>query len=103
MKDLYRKSESYIDHSIPSQHKLTYSLCLMHSIVNEMHRYGSLCWNFPPSYTTSDFISSLYAVKSICQKKQELDDFQCNIDKEEIEKELNHETIDYAGLRYLIG
>ena len=75
----------------------------MHSIINEMHKYGSLCWNFPPSYSTSDFIGSIFAVKSICQKKDQLHDFHCNLDIEEVEKQLNSSEIDYAGLRYLIG
>ena len=82
MQDLYKKTETYIDHSIYSQHKLSYSLCLMHSIINEMQKYGSLCWNFPPSYSIGDFIGSIFAVKSICQKKEQLSDFQCNLDME---------------------
>lgn len=63
MKGLYKKSELYIDHGNPVQHKLTYSLCLMHSLINEMQKYGTFCWNFPPSFTTDDFIGSLFAIK----------------------------------------
>jgi hypothetical protein len=49
-----------------------------------MQKYGNLCWNFPPIYTTSDFIGSIFAVKAICQKKEQIEDFQCNIEREQI-------------------
>lgn len=56
----------------------------MHSIINEMSKYGSLCWNFPPSYTTSDFLGCILAIKSICFKQNQIEDYHCNLDTEQI-------------------
>lgn len=50
-----------------------------------MQKYGSLCWNFPHTFTTSDYMGSLMVIKSVCSGFKD-EEYQCNIDREEIQK-----------------
>lgn len=87
----------------------------MHSIVNEMQKYGSICWNFTPSYSLNDFMSSIFVLRAICHKREQLEDYACNIDMDYIEKDIDRikqneqeegnkeQSVDFVGLRYIIG
>lgn len=52
----------------------------MHSLVNEMQQFGHFCWNFPTTYTTDDFLSSLLVIKNAQFDKNSLQYLQCNIE-----------------------
>lgn len=102
IRGLYLKSQNYINHEDLNEHRLTYSLCLMHGIINEMKRFGSLCWNFGNVFTSSDFMGCLMVIKSVCSGFKS-EEYQCNIDVDQIEKLNGVNQINFEKLRYLIG
>ena len=50
MKYLFSRSQTIINYSQSDEKKVAYSLCLLHSMINEMLKYKPFGWNL--NYST---------------------------------------------------
>ena len=103
MKYLINRSQTIINYSLPSERKIAFSLCLLHSIINEMLNYKPLGWNLQYDFNTADFINALTVLKELTGGSNNLKKYECNLDFDDLEEMIKEEEIDFAGLKYLIG
>ena len=63
MKYLFSRSQTIINYSQSDEKKVAYSLCLLHSMINEMLKYKPFGWNLNYDFNTGDFLNALLALK----------------------------------------
>lgn len=68
----------------PDHKKLGYSLCLFHSVINELQKYQYFGWNIPYEFITSDFINALKILKETLENPSNLKNYESNIDQEDL-------------------
>lgn len=55
--------------------KLGFSLCLFHSVVNELKKYQSLGWTTPFDFSSADFLNSIKILKELLESRANLNNF----------------------------
>lgn len=54
-------------------------------------------------FGTADFISAVKVLKEVLECRRDITRYECNIDTETLQEEIDLENIDFKGLKYLIG